>query len=130
MICRAGAKVSMELTTPTDPGVDMFAAGLLKFGWLKTFCMAASKVNLNRSVMGNRLAIVRLCSCRPGACRIFTPLLPKRPAGGRTKAVASNHRVSFRSERSRLPLAMRSGRPPDVLVFDGSAPEKLGLKYW
>src|SRR3954447_6058850 len=25
---------------------------------------------------------------------------------------------------------MRSGRPPEVLVPDGSAPEKLGEKYW
>src|SRR5947199_10834378 len=108
----------------------MFEPGLLKFGWFKTFCMAASKVKLMRSVILKRLAIVRLCSCKPGPSRMFTPLLPKWPAAGATKQEASNQRLMLRCPAGRLPLHTRSGRPPDVFVFDGSDPEKLGVKNW
>src|SRR2546423_9999249 len=46
------------------------------------------------------------------------------------KAEASNQCSSVRCSVGKLPFAMRSGRPPDVLVLDGSEPEKLGVKNW
>jgi hypothetical protein len=56
--------------------------------------------------------------------------LPYRPApaGGATKQEASNHRLIVRSPAARLPLQIRSGRPPMVFVIDGSLPEKVGEK--
>jgi hypothetical protein len=59
----------------------------------------------------------------------LTPLFPNLPTGGRVKAEVSNQRVSDRSSVGRFPFAMRSGSPPEVFVPDGSAPEKLGVKY-
>ena len=60
---------------------------------------------------------------------MFTPLLPNLPVGGRTKADVSNQCASVRWSVGRLPFAIRSGKPPEVLVPDGSAPENAGLKY-
>src|SRR5688500_2848480 len=59
---------------------------------------------------------------------MFTPLLPKRPLGGNTNAVGSNHRSTVRSPRARPPFPIRSGKPPKVFVLDGSEPEKAGEK--
>src|ERR1051325_1982215 len=44
-------------------------------------------------------------------------------------AFASNQREDERSPDDRLPSARRSGRPPDVFVFDGLVPENPGEKY-
>src|SRR5690242_2257653 len=59
----------------------------------------------------------------------FPPLFPKWPACGMAKALASNHLLSVRTSEDRLPSAIRSGNPPDVLVFDGLVPENPGEKY-
>src|SRR5690242_15452305 len=77
-----------------------------------------------------------------GPVRMFKPLLPNRPTftglghtgrlsgqPGISKALVSNQRLTDRLEE-RLPLAMRSGRPPIVLVLDGSKPENDGVKNW
>src|SRR5947208_14155131 len=61
---------------------------------------------------------------------MLTPELPKRPAGGVAKAAGSNQRFTERWPGSTFPLAMRSGNPLVVFVFEGSEPEKLGEKYW
>jgi len=52
----------------------------------------------------------------------LVPELPNRPAGGTLKQDASNQRLSLRSPGAKLPLQIRSGSPPDVLVFEGSRP--------
>src|SRR2546425_8148958 len=44
-------------------------------------------------------------------------------------AVASNQRTSVRWPEGGLPLAMRSGNPPEVFVLDGFVPENPGEKY-
>ena len=71
----------------------------------------------------------------------FGAELPKRatPRSGRPSpsmspgtrnADGSNQRSIFRCAAGRFPSAMRSGRPPTVLVFDVSKPSKEGLKNW
>src|SRR4029453_3220894 len=54
---------------------------------------------------------------------------PEFPGLGTTNAEVSNQRSNVRWSDGRLPSRTWSGRPPVVLVFDGSAPEKLGVKY-
>src|SRR5690349_7393094 len=54
---------------------------------------------------------------------------PNRPDGGTLNAEASNHRLIDRSSEGRFPFATRSGRPPTVLVFEGSAPAKAGVNH-
>src|SRR6266542_3662960 len=83
-----------------------------------------------RSVNTNLFDRLTFCTISPGPCSTFTPLLPNRPVGGRTKAAVSNQCASERWSVGKLPLPIRSGSPPDVFVPDGSAPEKLGEKYW
>ena len=55
----------------------------------------------------------------------FTPLLPNRPVGGRTKADVSNQCASVRWSVGRLPFVMRSGKPPEVLVPDAKVKEQI-----
>src|SRR5215831_2471070 len=45
-------------------------------------------------------------------------------------AEASNQCSSVRWPAGRFPSATRSGSPPEVFVFEGSEPEKLGEKNW
>src|SRR5712692_5268156 len=108
----------------------MLLAGNRKFGWLKMFAISTMKSKCTLSLSGNRLETVKLWTWSPGPSRIPAPLLPNRPAGGTAKQEASNHRLIERVSVGRLPLQMRSGNPPRVLVLDGSLPEKLGEKYW
>src|SRR5215471_20797285 len=56
--------------------------------------------------------------------------LPKCPGCGTANAEASNQCSRVRWSDDRLPLAMRSGSPEVLLVFEGSEPEKLGVKNW
>src|SRR6476646_4828717 len=83
-----------------------------------------------RSRVLKDLDTVRLCTFSPGPSRTNCPALPNVPGRGTVNAAASNQCSSVRWSAGRLPLAMRSGRPPDVFVFDGSEPEKLGVKNW
>src|SRR5712692_202745 len=122
MICRAPAYPLVELITPTEPPTEILALGLLKLVWFKTFCPAAISVNRKRSRIGIVLPNVRSCVWRPGPSRIFTPLFPKRPRGGRAKTETSNHRLMFLSPEGRFPFWIRSGNPLVVCVLDGSEP--------
>src|SRR4030095_7224975 len=80
----------------------------------------------------------------PGPSRILSPELPNRPTlvralsgqigllsghPGILKAEASNQRPRERSAVGRFPSPIRSGRPPIVLVLEGSRPVNVGLKY-
>src|SRR5262249_52484739 len=126
---RAFAPARRSLTTPTLPGAEMFALGRAKFGWLNAFAADIVKVNLSRSVKSKFFAKEMWCIWYPGPSRTSEPLLPKRPGGGTAKHDASNQRLMLRSLDGRLPLQTRSGRPPLVLVLDGSLPENVGEKY-
>src|SRR5436190_7831087 len=119
-----------ELITPAPPGTEMSLAGARKFGWLKIFPTSPISSKWSFSVIGKRLASVTLCTCKPGPSRIFTPLLPNLPAGGFTKQDVSNQWFTVRWPDGRLPLQMRSGSPPNVLVLDGSALSNDGVKNW
>src|SRR5437667_10344383 len=80
----------------------------------------------------------------PGPSRILRAELPNRPTLVRTlsgqiglvsghpgilKAEASNQRSMARAPPGRLPAPIRSGLPPIGLVYEGSRPVKVGLKY-
>jgi len=117
-----------SLTTPTVPGEEMLAAGVVKFGWLNAFDAAAVIANLNLSVSAKLFEIEMFCMLYPGPSRTLAPELPNLPGGGGTKHPASNQRFTSRSAEGRFPLQIRSGRPPEVLVFEGSDPEKVGEK--
>src|SRR6266566_6172410 len=108
----------------------MLLPGARKFGWLNRFETMHMKSRCSRSVNGKRLERLILCVISPGDWRTFTPLLPKWPGVGAVKAVVSNQCEILRWPVGKLPLAMRFGSPPEVLVPDGSEPEKLGEKYW
>src|SRR5215468_10862437 len=109
--------------------LEMLLFGLLKCGWLKRFEISPVNVIFHRSVKGKLLATLRWWTLRPCPSRMFIPLSPKWPGAGTTNAVGSNHCVLVRWSPDLLPSAMRSGSPPDVLVFDGSELEKAGEKY-
>ena len=120
--------VSKVVSLPTCPGTEMFAFGKLKVGELNTSSAFNWYSTRHRSVILNSLMRLAFCTLSPGHYRTLIPALPNRPGGGAANAEASNHLATVRWSGGRLPLAMRSGRPPDVFVFDGSEPEKLGVK--
>ena len=88
------------------------------------------RILLNRSCALKFFETDRLCTVRPGPTSEYGDVLPQWPAVGTMNAVGSNQRSSVRLSAGRLPSPMRSGRPPTVLVFDVSTPEKLGVKNW
>src|SRR5437762_11942610 len=88
------------------------------------------KVVLMRSRALKFFETVRLCTYRPGPTSEYGDALPKWPGDGAANAEASNQCSRVRLPEGRLPLPIRSGRPPTVFVFEGSEPEKLGEKNW
>src|SRR6266849_6733122 len=104
----------------------MLALGRAKLGWLKAFEIAVVKVNLKRSVRSNVLEIEAFCMLYPGPSSTFPPEFPNRPCGGGTKHDESNQRLMLRRSDGRLPLQIRSGRPPKLFVLEGSGLEKPG----
>src|SRR5690242_14283449 len=108
----------------------MFAEGGANVGWLNRFWTATMKVVRMRSCVLKFLDTVILCTCKPGPTREYGEAFPKWPGDGTTNAVASNQCSSVRCPACRFPLAIRSGSPPTLFVFEGSEPEKLGVKNW
>src|ERR1035441_6601681 len=119
------------------PGTSIVLLGGEKFGWLKRFPEVAIRSKCNRSVIRKRFRKVKFWVFSPGPSRMLMPESPNLPmlagfaqAGsesghpGILKALVSNHLSSLRWPGTRLPLAMRSGRPPKELVFEGSVVEK------
>src|SRR5207249_7053203 len=106
----------------------MLFRGFWKWGWLNISEIALVNVNPTRSVRRKRLAKLRWCTLIPWPTNVLTPLLPNRPFGGTANALGSNQRSFVRTSPPRFPSATRSGSPPEVLVFDGSDPEKAGEK--
>ena len=81
-----------------------------------------------RSVKLTFFEKLMLWTCNPGPSSTLTPLLPNRPGGGAVNAAVSNQRSTLRCPGERLPSEIRSGRPLNVFVPDGSEPEYLGVK--
>src|SRR4029453_2903457 len=106
----------------------MSLRGNLKWGVLNRFDIPATYSTVSRSVARNFLTILRCCRVLPGPSRILMPAFPNWPGPGTRNAEGSNHRSTRRSPDGILPSAIRSGCPPVVLVFDGSAPENEGEK--
>src|SRR2546429_6588664 len=121
----------MDLLVPTEAGAEMLSAGTSKFEWLNRFVKLICTRKNTRSRMGTDLNRAALAVWRPGPTMIPRPELPNRPAlaGGTANADASNQRSIVRRSLGRFPFEIRSGIPPTVWVFEGSDPEKDGVRY-
>src|SRR6266567_5219654 len=125
------------------PGTSIVLLGGEKFGWLKRLLQRAMKSKWNRSVIGKRFRMDKLLLMMPGPSRTLMPESPYLPmlaglehAGsesgqpGILKALVSNQRSIVRWPGGKFPLAIRSGSPPNELVFEGSVVEKKGENHW
>src|SRR5437667_10018849 len=118
--------------------------GLAKLGWLKALANIAWNCTFRRSCTATSFSNAKSTFFIGGPCRISTPAFPNLPilAGlvqigvlsgqpGTLNAPTLNQLVAVGPpEGVRLAPAMRSGRPPNVLVLEGSKPSKRGVKNW
>ena len=130
------------MTAPVA-GELMLPVGLAKFGWLKTSCAWTSICQANRSVVWKLFISARSMFFIGGPSRILIPAFPNLPtlAGLEQTGVVVGHPGIEKAARLIQLLIVwppdgitltpdtTSGRPPGLLVFDVSNPEKLGVKY-
>src|SRR5262245_20010763 len=89
----------------------MFAPGAARFEWFGALKASPRSWSETFSVIRKFLNRATSISIRPGANRIFRPLLPYVNGDGTMKSFASNH--CSRDGLSTLPSPIRSARPLD-----------------